>query len=306
MSFAVTSVLPVGLYARVGAYPRDRIRLRAQPDGYARFVGRDAQGEQASSAGRSGDQLTETLKRTVDEGVMRVGRSLPALLTTGLVGAGDVALGLFALYIVREATHSEMLGALAFSIGFIALTLASSELFTENFLVPIAAVLAGKASKTGVLRLWIGTLVMNLAGGWVVMGLITTGFPKLGSVTLEVGRFYPAIGTGWRSLAGAIVGGAVITLMTWMERSTESVPGKLAAAISAAFLLAAAPLNHVIVVSLEMFAALQRGAPFGYLDWLSVAGWYTLGNVIGGVGLVTVLRMIQVGERLKSERREGG
>jgi hypothetical protein len=27
--------------------------------------------------------------------------------------------------------------------------------------------------------------------------------------------------------------------------------------------LAAAPLNHVVVVSLEMFAALQVGAPFG-------------------------------------------
>ena len=35
-----------------------------------------------------------------------------------------------------------------------------------------------------------------------------------------------------------------------------------------AFILAAAPLNHVIVVSLEMFAALQAGAHFGYLDWL--------------------------------------
>jgi formate/nitrite transporter FocA (FNT family) len=268
-------------------------------------VGRDAKGDQASSASRSGDQLTETLQRTVDEGVMRVSRSLPALLSTGLVGAGDVALGLFGLYIVREATHSEVLGALAFGIGFIALTMASSELFTENFLVPIAAVLAGKASKAGVLRLWIGTLVMNLAGGWVIMGLITTAFPKLRSVTIEVGRFYPGIGIGWRSLSGAIIGGVVITLMTWMERSTESMPGKLAAAVSAAFLLAAAPLNHVIVVSLEMFAALQRGAPFGYLDWMAVAGWYTLGNVIGGVGLVTTLRMIQASERLKSERRKG-
>jgi formate/nitrite transporter FocA (FNT family) len=279
-------------------------RLHFQPNGYGVPVVRNAQREQASSAGRSGDQLTETLQRTVDEGVMRVSRSLPALLTTGLVGAGDVALGLFALYIVREATHSEVLGAIAFSIGFIALTLATSELFTENFLVPIAAVVAGKATKASVLRLWAGTLAMNLVGGWFIVGLIGTGFPQLRSVTVEVGRFYPGIGIGWRSLAGAIVGGAVITLMTWMERSTESVPGKLAAAISAAFLLAAAPLNHVIVVSLEMFAALQRGAPFGYLDWAAVAGWYTLGNLIGGVGLVTVLRMIQVKDRMEDERSD--
>ena len=92
--------------------------------------------------------------------------------------------------------------------------------------------------------------------------------------------------------------------MTWMERSTESVPAKLVACVVAGFLLAAAPLNHVIVVSLEMFAALQHGAHFGYLDWLVVMAWYTLGNLIGGVGLVAGLRLVQVGEgELQGARR---
>jgi formate/nitrite transporter FocA (FNT family) len=96
------------------------------------------------------------------------------------------------------------------------------------------------------------------------------------------------------SFSGALLGGVVITLMTWMEQGTNSVPAKLLCAIVAAFILAAAPLNHVIVVSLEMFAALQAGAHFGYLDWLGMSAWFGLGNIIGGVGLVTVLRLIQV------------
>src|SRR3954463_1171351 len=91
------------------------------------------------------DELTETLQRTVDEGVFRLHRTWPALLATGLVGGADVGVGVFALYIVKADTDSELLGALAFGIGFIALTLANSELFTENYLVPIAAVLAQKA-----------------------------------------------------------------------------------------------------------------------------------------------------------------
>src|SRR4051812_40242255 len=109
-----------------------------------------------SDQAESGDQLTETFQRTVDEGVFRVSRSSPALLATGLVGGADVSLGVFALLIVFSDTGSETLAALAFSIGFIALTLASSELFTENYLVPIAAVAARKASWLGVLRLWGG------------------------------------------------------------------------------------------------------------------------------------------------------
>ena len=70
------------------------------------------------------------------------------------------------------------------------------------------------------------------------------------------------------------------------------------------FLLAAAPLNHAIVVSLEMFAALRSGAPFGYVDWLGVFAWASLGNLVGGVGLVTVLRLVQVGRaKLEEEAR---
>jgi hypothetical protein len=72
-------------------------------------------------------------------------------------------------------------------------------------------------------------------------------------------------------------------------------------------MLAAGELNHAIVLSLEMFAALQVGAPFGYLDWLRVVGWAILGNVIGGVGLVTCLRLVQVGaDRIREERESTG
>ncbi|MBV8959378.1 MAG: formate/nitrite transporter family protein [Actinobacteria bacterium] len=260
----------------------------------------------ASGTAPGADQLAETFNRTVEEGVQRLTRATPSLLATGLVGGADVSVGLFALLVVKTETGDTLLASLAFGLGFVALTLASSELFTENFLVPIAAVAAKKATTAQVGRLWAGTASMNLIGGWLVMGLIITGFPRLGPTAVEVARHYPAIGIGWRSMAGALMGGAVITLMTWMEHSTESVTGKLAAAVGAAFLLAAAPLNHVIVVSLEMFAALQHGAPFGYVDWVSVAAWYTLGNVLGGVVMVAGLRLVQIGpERLEAVRSEG-
>jgi hypothetical protein len=61
-------------------------------------------------------------------------------------------------------------------------------------------------------------------------------------------------------------------------------------------------LNHVIVVSLEMFAALQFTAPFGYADWLAIAAWYALGNMLGGIVLVTGLRMVQLGRRIEDEQ----
>src|SRR4051794_7535389 len=237
--------------------------------------------------------LQSTFERTVSEGEFRLHRTWPGLFATGAVGGLDVGMGVFALLLVKEATNSELLAALAFSIGFIALTLANSELFTENFLVPVASVVAGKARSISVLRLWAGTLAMNLLGGWVLMGLVMSGFPKLHETAIEVGRHYPEAGIGWRSFSTAVLGGAIITLMTWMERSTPSVFGKVVSAVSAAFLLAAGSLNHAIVLSLEMFAALQVGAPFGYLDWVTVTAWAILGNMAGGLAFVTGLRLVQ-------------
>ena len=70
--------------------------------------------------------------------------------------------------------------------------------------------------------------------------------------------------------------------------------GLVIAVIGIAFLLAAAPLQHVIVISLEMFAALHVGASFGYADWLGTVAWAVLGNIIGGVSLVSALNHAQV------------
>jgi formate/nitrite transporter FocA (FNT family) len=179
---------------------------------------------------------------------------------------------------VEHETNSPLLGALAFSIGFIALILAGSELFTENFLVPVVAVAAGRARVTALLRLWAGTLVTNLLGGFVLTGLFIAALPELRATAVKLGRHY-------------------------IELPTREA---LAAAISAGFLLAGATLNHAIVVSLLVFAALHARAPFGYLDWLRTLGLAITGNMIGGLGLVTLLRLVQVGRQRVAEVSASG
>ena len=252
----------------------------------------------------SDEELQGAFVRTVDEARRRLNRSWPSLFATGTVGGIDVGLGVLALLLVREVTGEELLAAIAFSIGFVAITLGRSELFTENFLVPVAAVVTGKSSVGAVLRLWGGTAVTNLVGGWVFMALVMVGLPELRDTAVELGRHYPELGVGSASFASAIIGGAAITLMTWMQRGTDSVPAKLVAAVAIAFLLAGGRLNHAIVVSLEMFAALHAGAPFGYADWLGMASWAALGNLVGGMALVTVLRLVQIGRTaVEVERR---
>jgi formate/nitrite transporter FocA (FNT family) len=248
-------------------------------------------------------EVEDTFLRSVDEGRRRMSRPLLPLFATGLVGGIDVGTGVLGLLLVEEATHNKLLAGLAFSIGFIALTLARSELFTENFLVPVTTVIARQARFRELLRLWGGTLVANLAGGWIFTWLIIRSYPQMHVTAIEAGDYYVKLGIGMRSMALAVVGGAVITLMTWMQHSTESDGVKVIPAITGAFLLAGGQLNHAVVNSLLMFSALHTGhAPFGYVQWAQTAGWAALGNMVGGVGLVTVLRLFQVPHKVAKER----
>jgi len=245
-------------------------------------------------------EVEDTFERTVLEGRRRMSRGWPALIATGLVGGIDVATGVMAMLVVEAKTGDKLLAGLAFSIGFIALTLARSELFTEDFLVPVVAVIARQARTRSLMRLWWVTAVANLVGGWVFTYLVITGFSEAAKPAVEAGKHYVDLGLGWRAFSLALLGGAVITLMTWMQHSTESMGVKIIPAVTTGFLLAGLQLNHAIVNSLLIFSGLHtHHSPYGYLDWAKTAGWAALGNIIGGVALVTLLRILQVPHKVK-------
>lgn len=238
--------------------------------------------------------LRHAFHHSVAEGKSRLKRTWPGLFATGAVGGLDVGLGVVAAFAVLEATGSQLLAALAFTIGFIALSLGKSELFTENFLVPIAALVTGHATVRELGRLWAGTALGNLVGGWVLAALLVSSVPQLRPVAVEAAMFYATRGP--LELMGlALLAGVVITLMTWMENGARSEPGRLVAVMSAAFLFEAVPLNHVIITSIILFAGIMAGGPIGYLDWAYIATIAAIGNMLGGLVLVTLLRLVQVG-----------
>jgi formate-nitrite transporter family protein len=250
--------------------------------------------------GSNEQEVEDTLQRTVEEGKRRLDRSWAPLIATGLVGGIDVGTGVLALLVVESETGNKLLAGLAFSIGFIALAMARSELFTEDFLVPVGTVIARQSTLRSLLRLWAGTASGNLVGGWIFTGLIVAGFPSVSKTAADAGSYYIDLGIGWRSFALALLGGAVITLMTWMQHATESLGTKLLPAVTTGFLLAGLQLNHAIVASLIIFAGLHtHHTSYGYLDWAGTAGWAALGNMVGGIALVTLLRLLQVSHKVK-------
>jgi len=250
------------------------------------------------------DELHEAFDSIVEEGAERLHRTLANILITGLFGGLEVGVGVMAYLAVLHQTGDHLLAGLAFGIGFIALLLAHSELFTENFLLPIAAVVAREASAAKLAKLWIGTLLANLAGGWVFMWLIAQAFPQWHTTMMTAGEHFAGAPLTLQTAVLGILGGSTITLMTRMQNGTTSDSAKIVAAVAGGFLLAGLQLFHSILDSLLIFGAIQAGAEISYLQWLGWFGYTLLFNIIGGVLLITALRLVRTKDLVKERRKQ--
>jgi formate/nitrite transporter FocA (FNT family) len=249
-------------------------------------------------------EVEEAFDRLVNEGADRLRRPLLPLLATGFLGGVDVGVGVLAYLVVRSETGNALLGAVAFTVGFVALLMARSELFTENFLVPVIAVVAKRERVPALLRLWIITLAMNLVGGFLMALMIVNALPDVRETALAAGTHYGQLGVSLQSFFLAVLAGVVITLLTRMQHSTDSMGVKIVPAILFSFVLVGAGLFHSVLDSILMFAGLLAGHPaYGWADWVGALGWSSFGNLVGGLGLVTSVRLLRVPHRVQEERR---
>jgi formate/nitrite transporter FocA (FNT family) len=253
---------------------------------------------------REESEIEEAFDRLVEEGRERLSRPLLPLISTGFLGGIDVAFGVLVYLVVMHETHESLLAALGFTIGFVALLMARSELFTENFLVPVTAVVAKAGTVAQLARLWVVTLVANLVSGFAMAGMIVVALPELRPAAVSAGTPFATLGVSWRSFFLAVLAGATITLLTRMQSGTDDLGIKIVPAVLMSFVLVGSHLFHSVLDSILMFAGLLTNqAPYGYADWLGALGWSAFGNVVGGLVLVTAIRLLRVPHRVKESRQ---
>ena len=248
------------------------------------------------------DELERSFDAVVTEGSERLHRTGRAILITGLFGGIEVSVGIMAMLAVLHQTDNHLLAGLAFSIGLVAIYLAHSELFTEDFLMPIAAVVARDGRLRDLAKLWVGTLAANLVGGAIMMWIVTRAFPEWSSTLAESAEHFVDAPLDLQSICLAVLGGSTMTLLTRMQQGTESPVARIVACVGAAFLLAGLQLFHSVLDSLLIFGAIFSGADVSYLDWLGWFWYAVLFNIVGGVALVTSLRLLRTKELIDEER----
>ncbi|MGI8804009.1 MAG: formate/nitrite transporter family protein [Solirubrobacteraceae bacterium] len=259
----------------------------------------------------------EIFQRMREEGADRLARTRLELAASSLVAGFDVVFGVIALaaadasvtpHFGAQAGH--LAGAFAFGIAFIFIAIGRSELFTENFMVPVTGLQKGIASKLKLAQLWTVSPVFNIIGGSILILIVTTHqvLPTGSSKTLNTIASRFAHYDVTTAFASAIVGGALITLMTWLIEGSRTPGGRVLVAWIAGGLLALGSFDHVIVVTLEMIFGIRFGAPG--VDWLAVAqnfGIAVAGNMLGGLGFVTLTRTSQaIGSKDSDDSIEDG
>jgi formate-nitrite transporter family protein len=258
----------------------------------------------SASRAHTAPEPEEIYQRTREEGQRRLSRPVLELAATALIGGFDVAFGVAAYALAAGAvdadassTVASLVGAVAFGIGFVFVVVGRSELFTENFLVPIVG-LEGKNPRSWLKlgELWVAALVFNLVGGAIVAILLTSKGVLLGSSHQAVIRLAEHL-TGFgalTSLLSAVVAGALMTLMTWfVEGSAESMGVRIVMSWIVGALIVLGTFNHAIVSTIEIIFGMRYGADVGIGDLFSNLGIAVGGNLVGGLVLVTFARTAQ-------------
>jgi formate/nitrite transporter FocA (FNT family) len=268
-------------------------RLRRQKS-EAGAAPEQAMEQQEQQKNLSRPSAEEIYKQVAKNARQELKRSSVALGISGFGGGifmGLSALGTaVALAFLGHANGDQMISRMFYPLGFIVVILGRAQLFTENTLYPVALVLAEKREFWNTLRLWAVVLPSNVLGAFAFAALV--------SLTPALNPHFVAELSGLGSAAIAnsgetifwsgVMGGWIIALAAWLVSGSHSITGSVMIIWMLTFIVGLGNFAHCIATSGEIFVTIMTG----HTGWGSYPRWFgpaVLGNICGGVGMVTLL-----------------
>jgi formate-nitrite transporter family protein len=241
----------------------------------------------------------EIFEAAVENARSEIKRPVLGLIFSGLAGGTTLGLTGIAVASVQavlgEGGWQELLSYLIYPIGFIAVIIGRQQLFTENTLYPVVLVLDERRHVLATLRLWAVVFVSNIMGAvlFAALCIYTTALrPEIQAKLVGLG-VKAVQGSFGHLFWSGVVGGWLIALVAWMVTASHWTIGQVVMIWLLTFIVGVGHFAHCIVTSCEILSSTLAGAvpPGAYLGWLLAA---TLGNIVGGVGIVSVLNYGQV------------
>jgi formate/nitrite transporter FocA (FNT family) len=241
----------------------------------------------------------EIYKQVATNARQELKRPSLALALSGFGGGafmGLSALGTAIMLALLGASHTaQIVSRMFYPVGFIVVILGRSQLFTENTLYPVALVLAEKREFWNTMRLWSVVLPANVAGAFA-FAILATRTPALDpQIVQSLSQLglraiaHPA----WTVFWSGVIAGWIIALAAWLVSGSHSITGSVMVIWTLTFLVGLGNFAHCIATSCEVMVAVlvNQAAWMAYPRWFFPA---VMGNICGGVGLVTILEYGQV------------
>lgn len=254
----------------------------------------------------------EIAERVENIGVTKARMTFLSMAVLGILAGGFIGLGALYFTLVTSDPNlgfaaARVLGGLTFSLGLILVVVAGAELFTGNNLL-VMAWTSKKITTSELLRNWLIVFAANSAGaiGLVFLVLFSNyGGMNGGSVGIQALKIASAKVSlsFWEALFKGIMCNILVCLAVWMVMAGRTVTDKILAVLFPISAFVAAGFEHSIAnmyfIPLGILL-LEHQVPAGVintanLNWL---GFFhnlipvTIGNIIGGSGLVALVYYI--------------
>ena len=234
---------------------------------------------------------TEELERP-SSSIAWSGLAAGLTMGTSMVGQGLLMAAL------PDAPRGHLVASLGYTLGFIFVTMARQQLFTETTLTVMLPVLHGTHRFAEVARYWAIVFAANILGTLLFAAATTIPHlfkPEAVHAFAELG--IKAVEPGFATvLIKGVMAGWLIALMVWLMPAASSA--KILVIVAVTWLIAAAEFSHVVAGSSEAALAAMQGA----IGWQQYALGFLLpaliGNSIGGVVFVALLNHAQVKEEI--------
>jgi len=236
------------------------------------------------------------------EGSEELERSSSSIGWSGLAAGLTMGCSMLAQGILNaklpDAPWRELVSSFGYSLGFLFVTMARQQLFTETTLTVTLPFLHRTHGIGAVARYWSVVFAANIVG--TLLFALAVSIPNLfapDTVVAFVDLGEKAVAPGFAFvLAKGVLAGWLIALMVWLLPAAES--SRLLIIIAVTWLISVSGFSHVIAGSAEAAFAAIHGV-IGWDDYLlRFLIPALIGNAIGGVVFVALLNHAQVKEEV--------
>lgn len=244
--------------------------------------------------------VNEILDEQIATSVYEYKRSNKRLFISALSAGLEIGFSIFLMGVLFTLFHGQVsneilhvLISLAYPVGFIFVIIGRSELFTEHTTLAILPVLNKNTSAKSLFILWGIILSGNLIGGYIFGALLVYFAPAIGIISIEafVHLAHKVIDIPLQMiLISAIMAGWLMGLLSWLVASSQETISRLFMIVLITATIGIGGLHHSIVGSIEVFSGLLIDPTIGIMDYLSFEAVSILGNVLGGVFFVGIMK----------------